>query len=634
MTNTRRAMSSTRSSTKILRPKTNCGVKTRSKCPVLLDGLVDKKRDLPWIAATATRNYMMNDALVDYLKLYHRRSFRSPVPAHTKDSLNYYLLARGIIFEDQLIQYMKSKGVKCRTVSNIINDETVHKTIQYMKQGIPVIHSAPVRNRYNNTHGIVDLLVRSDYLATIVNQPPPTCEDTRCIRAPKLKGKYHYVVIDIKWSTLPLRSDGVHILNDTKFKAYKSQLWIYTKAVSHIQGYESQYAYIIGRRWRYYSKGERFSCTSCLDKLGVVDFKGKDSQYPKETNNAIKWLREVRKNGHKWSLYPPSRPELYPNMSQSGNWDGVKYEIAKRIGEITMIWNCGVRNREFARINNNITSWHDPNCSSETIGISGQRASIIDKIIEINRDSSDVVVKPKRIESSFQQWRDRINEVFVDFETMIDICSPMDELPEQRKTDMIFMIGVGYMKKGQYVYKSFIANSLTPSAEYTIMDNFYKFMVELGSPRMWFWHAEERFWSIAEKRQFNYHANTDPELDTDMFQKYSDPDILDHISDDWSNNMGDWCDLSVLFRSEPIVIKGCFGYSLKHIAHGLYSHGLIRTKIESECNNGNTAVVKAIKTYEQSSNPQDSPAMKDIELYNKFDCKVLYDILTYLRKHH
>ena len=33
-----------------------------------------------------------------------------------------------------------------------------------MKQGIPIIHSAPIYNRKNNTYGIIDLLVRSDYI--------------------------------------------------------------------------------------------------------------------------------------------------------------------------------------------------------------------------------------------------------------------------------------------------------------------------------------------------------------------------------------------------------------------------------------------------------------------------------------
>ena len=64
------------------------------------------------------------------------------------------------------------------------------------------------------------------------------CEDEAALapdevvnKASKLDGPYHYVVVDIKFSTLPLRADGVHLLNAGKFPAYKSQAWIYTQAL-------------------------------------------------------------------------------------------------------------------------------------------------------------------------------------------------------------------------------------------------------------------------------------------------------------------------------------------------------------------------------------------------------------------
>ena len=123
-------------------------------------------------------------------------------------------------------------------MSDVINDKTVQQTIDYMKQGVPLIHSAPIRNKRNGTHGVIDILIRSDYLHNIVEENPLT-EDEQSIAAPKLNGKYHYIVVDIKFSTLSLRSDGRHLLNDSKYKAYKAQLYIY----NHL---DLSYHYIFG----------------------------------------------------------------------------------------------------------------------------------------------------------------------------------------------------------------------------------------------------------------------------------------------------------------------------------------------------------------------------------------------------
>ncbi len=64
------------------------------------------------------------------------------------------------------------------------------------------------------------------------------------------------------------------------------------------------------------------------------------------------------------------------------------------------------------------------------------------------------------------------------------------------------------------------------------------------------------------------------------------------------------------------------------------SHGLIKTKIESECSSGMTAMVKAYKCYQEFNDPVNCPIMQDIAKYNEFDCRVLEEILNYLRNNH
>ena len=66
----------------------------------------------------------------------------------------------------------------------------------------------------------------------------------------------------------------------------------------------------------------------------------------------------------------------------------------------------------------------------------------------------------------------------------------------------------------------------------------------------------------------------------------------------------------------------------------MYKHKLISTKIESECSNGLMASINAWKEYQTNPDPINSGVMKDIKKYNEFDCKVMWDILRYLRKNH
>lgn len=525
-------------------------------------------------------------------------------------------MKRGKEFESSLIRYINERRFPVVSVSEFYTDETVKQTIDLMKDGVPIIHSAPLKNRYNSTGGIADLIVRSDYLEQIVEKCPLS-DAEKLIGAPKLNAPYHYRVIDVKFSTLPLCADGVHLRNDGFYKAYKSQLYIYNQAIGLIQGYTPPCAYILGRRWKYTSRGETYQGFSCLERLGVVNFDGPDHKYRSLTQKALRWVRDVQTEGHSWSLYPPSRPELYPNMCvDSGEWMKEKENVARNLADITMLWYCGIRQRNVA-FSHGVKSWRDSNCSSSVMGVHGCRAPIIDAIIDINRQSEDII-RPARIMNNLGGWKDvDENELYVDFETFSDIFTPFTELPSQEPfTISIYMIGVGWREDGEFRYRSFIANELTKTEEFRIMDEFAEFVRQRGNPPLYYWHAEKQIWSHSEEAQ----------AETRNFP------LKVHIADNWE--LGNWVDLSQIFKQEPIVIKGCFNYGLKSIVKSMYFHGLITTRLESECDSGLSAMVRAWRCYQRYNNPSDAPVMRDIERYNIFDCQALHDILWYLRREH
>ena len=118
----------------------------------------------------------------------------------------------------------------------------------------------------------------------------------------------------------------------------------------------------------------------------------------------------------------------------------------------------------------------------------------------------------------------------------------------------------------------------------------------------------------------------------------------------FNNDQYDFYDLHKIFISEPIFIKGVLNYSLKNIAKALYNYKIISScwNLNSPCSNGLSAMILANKIYNQqkmlqidtiSKSPAvlykmlfNEPIMKDIIYYNEIDCKVLYEIHTYIKK--
>jgi len=534
--------------------------------------------NLSWVTPSNLRNYMLNDALVDVLELKE-----SPKRSNQFSQLNLksFLCKKGIEFESMIINELR-KNHHVLTISNRIDEESIDSTIAAIRDRIPIIHSAPMKHDRLGIKGIADLLIRGDYIEKVVkNIYPPSNLNS-------------YFVIDIKFSTLSLCSDGVHLLNSGSFPAYKAQLWIYNQCLGNIQGFTPNLAYVLGRRWRYIEKGKTYSGFNCLDRLGTVNFENKDIKYQEKVKEAINWYRDVDNDGRRWSIIPPYREELYPNMCvDSGKWNDRKREIAESIGEITQIWNCGIKHRTKA-IENGITSWRDEKCNSKTLGIQGKRAKIVDSILCINRKEN--LILPKTIKTTLYDWRVEKEEMFVDFETEFDIFSTG---LYQKKTDQIFMIGVLHRDRDSYEYKNFLCNELNKKEEIRIVKEFYNFA---KGKRLWYWHAEKILWDRAITRT---GLRFEKELD--------------------------WCDLAKIFRKEPIVVKGCYNFSLKEIVKAMNRLGFIQTQLKSNCTSGTYAAIAAWEAY-NASPIKKNEILSDISTYNEFDVTALYDIISFLRR--
>ena len=190
-------------------------------------------------------------------------------------------------------------------------------------------------------------------------------------------------------------------------------------------------------------------------------------------------------------------------------------------------------------------------------------------------------------------------------------------MPRQKRFNIIYMIGVGFNRGDKWYYKSFVCNKPTRDEEFRIMNDFVDFLDDFNKPRLFYWHAEKTFWNKAAENHFD---------------RITDKKSRNSIIYNWS--IDNWIDLSKIFKDEPIAIKGVFNYGLKSIAKQMKKYGMIQTCFESECKNGMMAMVKVWNCYNNTKDPINSPIMRDIVKYNEFDCRVLYDIIKYIRNNH
>ena len=257
-----------------------------------------------WLPATSTFNWFI-DPMLDWFKYaYHNPKKVGNGNTVVKD----YLCQQGNNFESLVVKLICTKMgknvIKLNYTGSVLQSEKARETLKYMKEGKYVIFGGVLHDVKNKTYGIPDILIRSDVINKLVSNSVLDI-DEECMNAPFLgQQKYHYRVIDIKYQTLQLRSDGIHLLNAGHMPSYKAQCLIYNQALGYTQGYEPQQAYILGRRWVSQQCGAAVFHDSCFDKLGVIDYSDLDEKYVELTKKALKWVRLCKSPAaKKWNVW-------------------------------------------------------------------------------------------------------------------------------------------------------------------------------------------------------------------------------------------------------------------------------------------------------------------------------------------
>ena len=573
------------------------------------------------ISASSIRNYMLDDPLIDWLKYYNitnltsipTKSITTTTTTTNNNTFAEYIMEQGIIYEKMVFNYIKeqfSKNYKIIQVAESYESRSVEKynnTLQYMKEGFDIIYQGVLHDIDNNIYGCPDLIIRSDKFFDIFNYNILNPN----VGAPLLSTMYHYVIVDIKHSTLHLASDGIHLINSNNMPAYKGQILIYNRLISHAMGYMPEAGYIMGKK-------SNMSNTSnnSIYTFGTVNYKVYDNSYNNKVDNAILWLKDMRKNGHMWHLLPkPCRNELYPNMKNDDEkYNKIKNELSNKIHEITSIWQCSYNKRQIAHTKK-IYSWKDKKCTSINLGFNeGKISNTLNHILDINRSNKIHIRVCDLIKTNgWRKFENNIMEFYIDFETKYN-----DSISEEGN-NLIFMICVGWEVNNTWAHQTFTLEYNTNSSELNMINNMLEFtntmMIEMNKTESIFIH-----WTPAEPTFYNNFLNKHRFINNRFInsKKY---DIT-------------FYDLNKLFLNNNIVIKNATNFKLKTVANAMYKNKMIKTCWDSNniCSNGLQAMYLAIILYRDNNRiDMNNTTIQNISNYNMIDTKVMWEILKYLR---
>lgn len=295
-------------------------------------------------------------------------------------------------------------------------------------------------------------------------------------------------------------------------------------------------------------------------------------QQEKILKNHVQRLQRVKKWSGLLDLEDDLPTDWQPNMKlSSGVWNREKEEIAKRIGDITLLWGCDDRHRQKA-FSQQIYSWKDERFTPEVVGFTDPaKIATLNRILSVNR-STDLeawlCVEPS-LWTEFPECVEETRHLFVDFEYLAN--------------DFIYLVGVWDLDTKQY--KSFWADDLSEASLQKMWASFQAYLDLFPKYRCWFWYAEVK---MMEK--------TGAPLDTDA-----------------------WIDLWQVVRA-GVAVRGAFQFGLKNFVSAFHQHGKMPLQYtDLECQDGLASIAMAESYYET----RDASLLHHLEIYNRYDCEAM-----------
>ena len=579
---------------------------------------------LDWVAAGDTRNWCRNDLLADWLNEYGEAEGFVPDRAlggydGTFD-LGRFLMQQGRLFEGALIADLMRRweitGIATRA-DEARSPDAARATWDAMRAGAPIIAGAVLRDPQLRTFGIADLLVRNDVLAEL--SPDAFTGDPLELPVIGLSHGRHYRIVEVKFQTVELLKNG-DLTTSAGEHDTLVQTWIYNEALGRMQGYTPPAAYVVGRGWRT-NQGERGD--RAWERLGRVRhdvyLRGRGVDLRDLVQEAAAWMRRVRTEGAEWRVLPsPSVPELWPNMkSDQVGWHEAKVRIARELADLTLLPRVGVTERARAHAVG-ITRWDDPRLDTAVFAMSEKDTIILDAVLAVNRDGGDAL-RPARLRDGI--WRTPTPvEAFVDFEFLQDLADDFSDFPRKGGQALIFQIGCGTYREGVWRFRQFTVDDLSLEAERRMIDDWLGYLRAL---------CDDNATDLREARLIHWSP-----AEQSNFERAYDNARTRHPDREWPQLP--WYDmLHGVIQTEPVVVRGAFSFSLKSIARSMRANGLIATDWGEGLADGAGAMAgawnAAVEAKQRGVALGDTDTMREVARYNEVDCRVMAEILEYLR---
>ena len=640
-----------------------------------------------WITPSGARHWVLKDPLLDWFEAVHDALNMPSCPLSTsvQADLNQWLMKdtapdvylqflwdKGNAFEAAVIRDIRNAGHNVRVIAasgrragmDSRTEAKVEETTKAMDDGVPVIAQAVLWEPSERFYGIADLLVRSDRLVNILrslNGPgwseQPFQGDLE-EEAPELEMQgglnYHYRVIDVKFSTVNLLANGDMSSNHD---VHATQLAIYNACLERIQGVQIPEAYILGRKVNWSSR----STDSAFAMLGVADMSAPVNPYLVRARQARDWRTRVRTQS--WDangdltlspLPTPTVASLYPNQNNEKvhPWKAARNHVAEQLKELTMVKGLRLDARNDLHAGTPpITGWDDTTLPAkirvpEVKGIGAKTAEYIAKQVEINQQTAQ---KTNPVQgTTIPNHPSACVEFYVDFETVNnqgdEFLSPPDGVfPRIGGQDLIYMIGCGHEDAaGGWQFSEFVTQSLTIAEEERIITEWHAHMDSIASAM-----AEENECDADDRDLYHWTKGGGAEPAQYPGKASARRKVMDSAKSDYA--AVNWVDLEEFIKTAEFVVKGCWGTSLKPFINAMHDHfgaydsatgeGLDKWPSGSTVD-GKGAMVAAWDAELWSrdpANPSDMtqyPLMQDAIDYNEADCKVMWQLLKHIRKHH
>jgi hypothetical protein len=602
-------------------------------------------RKLFKFSATSIANFVKNDPIVDFLDILKKEgatinndlsinysqttsatitdkkrkrseSIDEPTTTTRQPSAFDYIMEFGNEFEKNIITDIKQQMADTNELG-LIHEIAKSNEIKQYSQTVKALKSnkysiitgAVLHNKFNNSYGYPDLIVTGSWLQKYIKQLLVSVFPQQ------------YYIIDIKSSTIPLVAGNTRIGASTLFDSYKMQVFVYTDAMNAMlkNKQATTIGFILGKRYKYTQQRQTLYENSPFANIGIIDFTEKN--YNKLVNDAIAFKNNLLTDWQNIKLLPIDTT-IMPNMKNRFDkcYHGMKYKIAEANKDITLLWNCGHKQRKLA-MERGITRYDDKQLTANILGFNedGNIYPILSKMIEINKATESNIQSTINLSKNNNHncWQTVMpNEWFVDFETYdsettYDEANDFNDSLNVRNLYLIGLYGgnneyICYLLKNEHV----VLPNRFP-AHFTIIycenekEMLEKFIIRCaGISRLIHWSTAE---TVIFNRKIREHGLT------------------------YTFSTIHWFDLLEVFkhREHPIIIKDCFTFGLKDVVRKLNKHGHIDLSW-SDLDDGLLSAFWAKDIYIHKKD-EDSRLAKLVH-YNFTDCLALYIVLQFIRE--